>query len=223
MVVICQRSLFPGISPFKFFYFPLWQPPQNQPSFIPDGLTCTTKKGAAGSLLFVALDTFLDETTIARAKRVVEILEKYQPGIELTVVSDSYLAVAKEELVRRHLEKYTCVFWKRRMYRVATAYANKIGAKGIVTGESIGQVASQTLDNLVVLTDAATIPIYRPIIGFDKEEIVIIAREIGTFEQSTSHASGCKAVPKGPSTKAKLDTIREIESKLEATTMPLPA
>ena len=60
------------------------------------------------------------------------------------------------------------------------------------------------------------------IIGFDKEETVIIAREIGTFEQSTSHASGCKAVPKGPSTKAKLDTILDLESKLEATGLPLP-
>jgi thiamine biosynthesis protein ThiI len=172
--------------------------------------------------LFVALDTFIDETTIARAKRVVEKLAAYQPGIDLTVVSDSYLASAKEELVRRHLEKYTCIFCKRRMYRIATAYAIKIGAKGIVTGESIGQVASQTLDNLVVLTDAVTIPIYRPLIGFDKEETVIIAREIGTFEQSTSRASGCKAVPNGPSTKAKLDTIREIENKLEATRTPLP-
>ena len=161
-------------------------------------------------------------STIARAELVVEKLAQYQPGIKLTVVSDSYLAAAKEELVRRHLEKYTCIFCKRRMYRVATAYADTIGAKGIVTGESLGQVASQTLDNLVVLTDAAEIPIYRPLIGFDKEEIVVIAREIGTFEQSTSHASGCTAVPKGPSTKANLDTIREIESKLEATMKPLP-
>jgi thiamine biosynthesis protein ThiI len=91
-----------------------------------------------------------------------------------------------------------------------------------VTGESLGQVASQTLDNLAVLTDAAEIPIYRPLIGFDKEDAIRIAREIGTFEQSTSPASGCKAVPKGPSTKAKLDTIREIESKLDATGIPLP-
>jgi thiamine biosynthesis protein ThiI len=180
------------------------------------------KRGCRIIPLFVALDTFLDETTIARAKRVVEILEKYQPGIELTVISDSYLVAAKEELVRRQLEKYTCIFCKRRMYRLATAYAKKVGAKGIVTGESIGQVASQTLDNLVVLTDAARIPIYRPLIGFDKEEITKIARKIGTFEQSISHASGCKAVPKGPSTKAKLGTILEIESKLEATGMSLP-
>jgi thiamine biosynthesis protein ThiI len=180
------------------------------------------KRGCRIIPLFVALDVFLDDTTIARAQRVVDKLAKYQPGIELTVVPDTYLAAVQEELVHRHLEKYTCIFCKRRMYRVAAAYAKKTGAKGIVTGESIGQVASQTLDNLVVLTDAAEIPVYRPLIGFDKEETVIIAREIGTFGQSISHASGCTAVPKGPSTKAKLDTIREIESTLEATGMLLP-
>jgi thiamine biosynthesis protein ThiI len=84
-------------------------------------------------------------------------------------------------------------------------------------------VASQTLDNLVVLTDAASeVPIHRPLIGFDKEETMKIAREIGTFSESTSKASGCKAVPSGPSTKAKLAAILEIEKKLEATNMPLP-
>jgi thiamine biosynthesis protein ThiI len=180
------------------------------------------KRGCRIIPLFVALDTFLDETTIARARRVVEQLAQYQPGIELTVISDSYLANAKAELVSLHLEKYTCIFCKRRMYRVATAYANRVGAKGIVTGESIGQVASQTLDNLVVLTDAAEIPIYRPLIGFDKEDTIQIARQIGTFTESTSPASGCKAVPTGPSTKAKLETIKEIEGKLEATGIPIP-
>ena len=180
------------------------------------------KRGCRIIPLFVALDTFLDETTIARAQRVVKVLENYQPGIELNVISDSYLAAAKGELIRKRLEKYTCIFCKRRMYRVATAFAQKIGAKGIVTGESIGQVASQTLDNLMVLTDAAEIPIYRPLIGFDKEDAIRLAREIGTFEQSISHASGCKAVPKGPSTKAKLEKIREIEGKLEANGMVVP-
>src|SRR5208337_1032618 len=181
------------------------------------------KRGCRILPVFVALDTFLDETTIDRAERVVEVLAQYQPGIKLTVIRDSYLAAAKQELVRRHLEKYTCLFCKRRMYRVATAFAVQAGAKGIVTGESLGQVASQTLDNLVVLTDAASVvPIHRPLIGFDKEETMKIAREIGTFSESTSKASGCKAVPSGPSTKAKLSMILEIEEKLEATKMPLP-
>jgi len=182
------------------------------------------KRGCRILPVFAALDTFLDETTIARAERVVEVLAKYQPGIKLTVIHDSYLAEAKRELVERHMEKYTCIFCKRRMYRVATAFALRHGAKGIVTGESLGQVASQTLDNLVVLTDAASeVPIHRPLIGYDKEDAIRIAREIGTFDESISKASGCKAVPAGPSTKAKLEFIRELEEKLEATRMPLPA
>jgi thiamine biosynthesis protein ThiI len=179
------------------------------------------KRGCRIIPLFVALDTFLDETTIARAHRVVAVLAKYQPGIELTVVPDSYLAAVKEHLVHRQLEKYTCIFCKRRMYRVATAFAQKTGAKGIVTGESLGQVASQTLDNLMVLDDAAEIPVYRPLIGFDKEEIIRIAREIGTFPESISSASGCRAVPKGPSTAAQLEKIRKIEADLPVFDMPL--
>ena len=181
------------------------------------------KRGCRILPLFVALDTFLDETTLARAKRVVEVLGHYQPGIKLTVIHDSYLASAKQELIQSHLEKYICIFCKRRMYRVATAFAIRNGAKGIVTGESLGQVASQTLDNLLVLTDAASeVPLYRPLIGFDKEDAIRIAREIGTFSESISSASGCKAVPDGPSTKAKLETIQEIEGKLKTTGMPLP-
>ncbi|MGB9177562.1 MAG: THUMP domain-containing protein, partial [Methanoregula sp.] len=81
------------------------------------------KRGRRIIPVFVALDTFIDETTIARAERVVGVLAHYQPGIKLTVIHDSYLASAKQELIQRHLEKYTCIFCKRRMYRVATAFA----------------------------------------------------------------------------------------------------
>jgi thiamine biosynthesis protein ThiI len=180
------------------------------------------KRGCRILPVFVALSSYLDESNIVRAQKVIRVLERYQPGIELTVIPDSYLMAAKEDLIKKRLEKYTCILCKRRMYRIASAFAKTTGAKGIVTGESVGQVASQTLDNLMVLDDAAEIPIYRPLIGFDKEETIRIAREIGTFEQSTSRASGCKAVPKGPSTKAKLDTILEIEGKMESSGLPLP-
>ncbi|WP_292369643.1 tRNA uracil 4-sulfurtransferase ThiI [Methanoregula sp. UBA64] len=180
------------------------------------------KRGCKIVPVFVALDTFLDETVLARAERVVEVLRQYQPDIQLRVIHDSYLAAAKKELVRSHHEKYTCIFCKRRMYRIAEKVAEETGAKGIVSGESLGQVASQTLDNLVVLSDAATIPVYRPLIGFDKADVIALAREIGTFEESTSRATGCKAVPKGPSTKAQLAVILEIEREMEATGMPVP-
>jgi thiamine biosynthesis protein ThiI len=180
------------------------------------------KRGCRIVPIFVALDTFLDETVLARAERVVEILRQYQPDIQLRVIHDPYLAAAKKELIRHRQEKYTCLFCKRRMYRIAEKVAQEVGAKGIVNGESLGQVASQTLDNLVVLSDAATIPIYRPLIGFDKADTIVLAREIGTFEESTSKATGCKAVPTGPSTKAQLAEILEMERKMEATKMPLP-
>ncbi|HUH79517.1 MAG TPA: tRNA uracil 4-sulfurtransferase ThiI [Methanoregula sp.] len=180
------------------------------------------KRGCRIIPVFVAIEGFLDETVLARAQRVVQALAQYQPGIGLTVITDPYLAAAKGELEKKHLGKFTCIFCKRRMYRVAAAYARKIGGKGIVTGESIGQVASQTLDNLAVLTDAATIPIYRPLIGFDKEETIRIAREIGTFAESTSKATGCTAVPDGPSTAAKLGKILEIERGLAASSMDIP-
>lgn len=173
------------------------------------------KRGCRIVPLFIALDTFLDESTISRARRVVDVLKKYQPDIELTVISDPYLAAAKEVLNRNQGEKYTCLICKRRMYRIAEAFAKKIGAKGIVTGESIGQVASQTVDNLFVLNNAVKIPIYRPLIGFDKDEIISVSRKIGTFEPSISHVTGCKAVPKRPSTSARLEKINEIESILE--------
>jgi len=180
------------------------------------------KRGCKIIPVFVALESFLDETVLARAERVVEVLRQYQPDIKLRVIHDPYLAAAKEELLRGHNEKYTCIFCKRRMYRIAEKVAAETGAKGIVSGESLGQVASQTLDNLVVLSDAATIPVYRPLIGFDKADAITLAREIGTFEESTSQATGCKAVPKGPSTKAQLAAIQEIERDMEATKMPLP-
>jgi thiamine biosynthesis protein ThiI len=89
-----------------------------------------------------------------------------------------------------------------------------------VTSESLGQVASQTLDNLMVLDDAASIPVYRPLIGFDKEEIIRIAREIGTFPESVSSALGCRVVPHGTSTAAKRERIRKIEADLLLSGLP---
>ena len=172
------------------------------------------KRGCRIVPVYVALEGFLGEDARVRAENVVEVLGMYQPGIRLRVVPDPYLACAKEQLVRERLERFTCLICKRRMYRIAGAVAREAGAKGIVTGESLGQVASQTLGNLMVLDDAAAIPVYRPLIGLDKEEITRIARGIGTFSPSTEHAEGCRAVPQKPSTSADLEKIREIEREL---------
>jgi len=173
------------------------------------------KRGCRIIPIYVALESFLDDDARARAEKVIEVLSTYQADIRLRVIPDSFLACAKERLIRQGLEKFTCLICKRRMYRIAEVVAREEGAKGMVTGESLGQVASQTLDNLFVLNDAAGFPVYRPLIGLDKEEITRMAREIGTFGYSTAQVKGCQAVPKKPSTSAVLEKIREIEGGLE--------
>jgi thiamine biosynthesis protein ThiI len=172
------------------------------------------KRGCRILPVFVALEGFLGDDARARAEGVIEVLRGYQPDIRLRVVPDSYLACAKEQMSGAGQERFTCLICKRRMYRIAEALAREEGAKGIVTGESLGQVASQTLGNLLVLDDAAGLPVYRPLIGLDKEEITRIAREIGTFGTSTKAVGGCGAVPGKPSTSADLGKIREIEAGL---------
>ncbi len=183
------------------------------------------KRGCRILPLFVALDTFLDETTLARAERVVEILARYQPGIKLTVIHDSLPGSGKTGTGQPGI-------WRSIPASSASAgctgsqphLRTESGAKGIVTGESIGQVASQTLDNLVVLTDAASdVPVYRPLIGFDKEDTIRIAREIGTFTESISPHPDARRYLPGRRPKQNRESIREIEGKLEATGMPLPA
>jgi thiamine biosynthesis protein ThiI len=110
--------------------------------------------------------------------------------------------------------KFTCVVCKRMMLRYAEAIAKKEYADAIIMGDSLGQVASQTLQNIRVVEQAVSIPILRPLIGFDKEDTIQIAKKIGTFELSITPAHGCDAVPNKPSTQARLEQIRTEEQKI---------
>ncbi|MEN6518896.1 MAG: tRNA uracil 4-sulfurtransferase ThiI [Methanospirillum sp.] len=165
--------------------------------------------------LYVDLDPYLDEDALAKALAVLAALRDYDPDLDLVVRTDDYLARAKA-LMRRSEERLTCVVCKRRMYRIAAALAEEVGALGIVTGESLGQVASQTLDNLAVLDGAVAVPVYRPLIGLDKEEIIGIARRIGTFTPSIAPGRGCRAVPDVAATKSALTEVVGIEARVEA-------
>jgi thiamine biosynthesis protein ThiI len=110
--------------------------------------------------------------------------------------------------------KYTCVVCKRMMLRYAEAIAKKEHADAVIMGDSLGQVASQTLKNLRVVEQAVSIPILRPLIGFDKEDTIQIAKKIGTFDLSISPADGCGVVPIKPSTQARLEQILAEEQKI---------
>ena len=110
--------------------------------------------------------------------------------------------------------KFTCIVCKRMMLRYAEAVAKKEHADAVVMGDSLGQVASQTLRNIRVVEEAASILILRPLIGFDKEETIKIAKKIGTFELSIAPAEGCEAVPIKPSTQARIEQILVEEQKI---------
>jgi thiamine biosynthesis protein ThiI len=100
------------------------------------------------------------------------------------------------------------------MYRIAQQFAIKQQAKAIITGESIGQVASQTLNNIFVLSSSIYYPILRPLVGLDKVEIENIARNIGTYKITAISTDGCTAVPKRPATRSKIKIIKKIEEDL---------
>ncbi len=111
----------------------------------------------------------------------------------------------------------TTVLMRRLMMKIAQRIAKDTGSLALVTGESIGQVASQTIESLCVTDDAVDMPVFRPLIGFDKEEIIEKAQKIGTFETSILPYEDCCTVfvPKHPVTKPKVDKLRESEALVD--------
>ena len=111
--------------------------------------------------------------------------------------------------------KLRIVLYRRLMFRVANAIAEKCGAKAVVTGESLGQVASQTMENMIATSNASEKMVLRPLIGMDKLEIIDEARNIGTFDISSQDASDCCTLfmPKMPETHANLEEVLSQEEK----------
>jgi thiamine biosynthesis protein ThiI len=119
----------------------------------------------------------------------------------------------QKEILKVAPEDYRVIFYRRMMFRLAQKIADREKALVLVTGESLGQVASQTVENIKAISEAVTIPILRPLIGFNKEEIVELARKIGTYELSIQPFTDCCSlyVPKHPVTRADLDLILDKE------------
>jgi len=109
--------------------------------------------------------------------------------------------------------RYRCVICKRFMLNIAGRMMAHEGALAVVTGENLGQVASQTLANLSVIADGITVPVLHPLITYDKEETITIARRIGTFDATPGDLS-CRAVPKMPATAAVLEEVRNYEQQM---------
>ena len=139
---------------------------------------------------------------------------QYAGSFNVHVVSLTHI---QEELVKTCEEDYFTLLLRRYMMAIADRLAHKLGCGGLITGESLGQVASQTMQAIGVTDPVATLPVFRPCIGLDKEEIVQISRKIGTFETSIQPYEDCCTVftPKHPRTRPELAKVLEQERKLD--------
>ncbi len=131
--------------------------------------------------------------------------------LDLLVVNTEPFYNRMADLVEPRLR---CVICKRFMLMVASRLAAGMDARALVTGDSLGQVASQTLANMALISSAASLPVLRPLIAYDKSEIVELARKIGTFEQTKGELC-CRAVPRYPATAAREDPVQQAEERID--------
>ena len=170
------------------------------------------KRGCTIVPLFFDCEPYLDDTERQRAEAVVRALAVWAGRpLDFAVVHHGASLSEFKKLAPR----MTCVLCKRMMYRIAASIAKAENAHGIVTGESIGQVASQTTQNLFAIDEASDVPVYRPLIGFDKTENIKLARRIGTYRLSTAGDSpGCTAAHRHPTTNADQEELKRYEAEL---------
>jgi len=171
-------------------------------------------KGCVPIFLYYDNSPFTDETTKQRAVDAVRKLRGYAPEkrVKLYVIPHGENLA---EILRNCSRNLTCVLCRRMMYRVAEKVAQMEKADAIVTGEIIGEHASQTLRNLRVENEAISqVSVLRPLVGLDKLEVERLARKIGTFDDSTKPASCCSGPPKKPRTHAKFEEVRKAEQRL---------
>ena len=158
---------------------------------------------------------FTSEKSMQKVEQLAKIVSLYTGSIKIHMVN---LLPVQKEIAEKCPEELMTILSRRFMMRIAERIANQTGCGALVTGESIGQVASQTIEGLTATNDVVrTMPVIRPLISFDKEDIIKIARNIETFETSIIPEEDCCTVflPKRPATKPKLEKIYKAEEALD--------
>lgn len=153
-----------------------------------------------------------------QVEAIVEALNLHAYGWQLRPIILSHQEVLGPALARlreMRQERWTCLFCKRAILAKAAEIAQEMDASALVTGDSLGQVASQTLANLEVISFGIQKPILRPLIGMDKTEIMTMARSIGTYEASIKEAHACPFLPNRPLTQATVDKLRLLLAKMD--------
>ena len=171
------------------------------------------RRGCTVQLVHFHSYPFHEATSQEKVREIATLLARYQLGVRLHQVP--FGAVQRQVVVAVH-PALRVVIYRRLMLRIAEAIARDAGARALVTGEVLGQVASQTLDNMTVISTAASLPILRPLVGMDKEEITAEAERIGTFPISIIPDQDCCQLftPRHPVTRARPGKIDAAESVL---------
>ena len=156
-------------------------------------------------------------TSEAAKEKVIELARELTPWCGRMRLQIVPFTEIQEEIRRKVPEDFFTLIMRRFMMRIAQKCADEAHAKSIVTGECLGQVASQTMEALRCTEDVVDLPVLRPLIGMDKEEIVRLSRKIGTFDTSILPYEDCCTVftPRHPKTKPHLDEVREVEAALD--------
>jgi thiamine biosynthesis protein ThiI len=171
------------------------------------------RRGCHTALVHFHSYPFLSRTSQDKARQLAEVLTRYQLKTALQLVPFGEL---QRQVTLSVPGAMRVVIYRRLMLRIAERIAGRIGARGLVTGDVIGQVASQTLDNLAAVGAAATLPIFRPLIAMDKEEIIAEAERLGTFGISIVPDEDCCTLftPRHPETHASLEDVQRLEANL---------
>ncbi|HHW46190.1 MAG TPA: tRNA 4-thiouridine(8) synthase ThiI [Clostridiales bacterium] len=176
------------------------------------------KRGIELCAVHFASPPYTSERAEIKVRQLLEKVAEYSGEIKLAVVPFTEI---QEEIGKKCPEEYFTLIMRRFMMMISERIAKDNGCLALITGESVGQVASQTIQALAV-TDAATeMPVFRPLIGMDKEEIVEISRKIDTFEISIQPYDDCCTVftPRHPKTKPQLEQIIKAEQALDIETL----
>ncbi|MGQ0810423.1 MAG: tRNA uracil 4-sulfurtransferase ThiI [Nitrospiraceae bacterium] len=172
------------------------------------------KRGCTALFVHFSGRPLVSRASEDKVREIVELLTAYQYYSRLYVVPFGEI---QRDIVVEAPAAFRVVLYRRMMLRIAQELGMREGCWALVTGDSLGQVASQTPDNLSVVQEAAELPILRPLIGMDKVEITDQARRIGSFETSIQPDQDCCTlfVPPHPSTKTRLDDIRKVERRFD--------
>lgn len=172
------------------------------------------KRGIALEAVHFHSFPFTSERSLQKVRDLCQVLAGYAGPIPIHVVHFTEVQRAIQQQVP---SSFRITVMRRFMFRIATALAEARGALALVTGESVGQVASQTLESMRAIGEVTSLPVLRPLVGFDKHEIVTDARRIGSYELSILPYEDCCTifVPENPQTRPKLERVRKVEEPLD--------